>query len=224
MGSKTSALGYCVDFVFCIDGTATMATHLDRVKQTARSMVTDMQKLLERRRCTVAQLRAKIILFRDYLADGEHAMLVTDFFILPQQIQKFEACLESIVADGGGDKAEDGLEALAYAITSNWTANPGKKRHVIVVWTDAGTHALGHSKSSQYYPRGMARDISELEEWWNSKIDKYCSMMILFTPDENHWDYISRNWEQIIHYPSAAGEGLSERMYWDILGAVHDPP
>lgn len=217
------ALGYYVDFVFCIDGTVTMAPHLDRVKQTAKSMVTDMQKQLERRGSTVAQIRARIILFRDYLADGEHAMLLTDFFELSQQIQTFESCLESIDAGGGGDEPEDGLEALAYAITSNWTENHGRKRHVIVVWSDAGTHELGHGRSSQHYPKGMARDIRELQAWWDSKSEQYFGVLVLFAPDENHWDHISQNWDNVIHYPSAAGEGLDEGAYRDILSTIYDP-
>lgn len=216
--------GYSVDFVFCIDGTATMTKHLDRVKETARSMVTDIQKLLEERKCTVAQIRAKIILFRDYLADGDHAMLHTDFLMLPQQIQEFEGCLDGIVAEGGGDASEDGLEALAYAIKAKWETKGAKKRHIIVVWTDASTHELGYGKSSQYYPRGMARDIGELEDWWNILGEKYCSMMILFTPEKSYWDYISRNWDSVIHFPSDAGEGLEDRTYREILSAIHDPP
>ena len=70
-------------------------------------------------------------------------MLVTNFFLLPQQAREFEACINSIHADGGGDIPEDGLEALAYAIRSPWTTEGEKQRHVIVVWSDAGTHELG---------------------------------------------------------------------------------
>lgn len=133
-------------------------------------------------------------------------------------------CLDSIDAYGGGDDPEDGLEALAYAINSEWTTQHARTRRAIVIWSDAVPHALGHGKSSQYYPRGMAKDIRELEAWWDALAEKYFSAIFLFTPDEGDWGYISRNWDNIIHYPSAAGEGLSERSYWEILNVLQDPP
>ena len=127
----------------------------------------------------MAQLRVKVIVFRDYIADGADAMLQTDFFLLPQQAAEFEDIINSIHAEGGGDIPEDGLEALAYAMKSNWTTYEGaKKRQVIVVWTDAGTHELGYSKRSKYYPSGMPANLAELEDWWDA-MDDYAKRLII---------------------------------------------
>ncbi len=41
---------------------------------------------------------------------------------------------------------EDGLEALGYAMKSDWNNDGMKKRHVIVLWTDANTHPIGYGK------------------------------------------------------------------------------
>lgn len=219
-------MDYTVDMVFCIDATGSMEDFsgsqvkiINLVKQNALNFYTDLNKAMAAKRKSVRQLRVRIVAFRDYLADGEQAMLVTDFFMLPQQADQFEACVNSITAKGGGDAPEDGLEALAYAIKSKWTNETAKKRHVIVVWTDASTHELGYGKSSPYYPKGMPQDMSELNDWWDD-MNENSKRLIMFAPDQPYWDYISQNWDNVVHYPSAAGNGLAEKSYGEILNAI----
>ncbi|MBR4308604.1 MAG: VWA domain-containing protein [Oscillospiraceae bacterium] len=219
-------MDYSVDMVFCIDATGSMEDFtgtqtkiINMVKQNAVNFYSDITQLMDQKRKVIRQLRVRLVVFRDYMADDEHAMMVTDFFNLPQQSEEFEACVNSIIADGGGDIPEDGLEALAYAIKSKWNYETAKKRHIIVVWTDAGTHTLGYGKRSKYYPNGMPQDISELNDWWED-MNPNAKRLILFAPDENHWDYISRNWDNVVHYPSTAGNGLAEKSYKEILNAI----
>jgi hypothetical protein len=225
-GSFGQAMDYTVDMVFCIDATGSMEDFtgtqtkiINMVKKNALNFYSDLNSVMEAKHKSVRQLRVRIVAFRDYRADGEEAMLVTDFFMLPQQAQEFEACINSITAAGSGDVPEDGLEALAYAIKSKWNNETAKKRHVIVVWTDASTHDLGHGRSSKYYPNGMPRDMAELNEWWDG-MNENAKRLILFAPDEKHWDYISRNWDNVVHYPSVAGNGLAERNYGEIIDAI----
>lgn len=219
-------MDYTVDMVFCIDATGSMEDFtgtqtkiMNVVKKNALNFYADLNKVMAQKRKNVRQLRVRIVAFRDYLADGEEAMLVTDFFMLPQQAQEFEACINSITAAGGGDVPEDGLEALAYAIKSKWNNETAKKRHVIVVWTDAGTHELGHGKSSKHYPNGMPADLGELNDWWE-EMNQNAKRLIMYAPDESHWDYISRNWDNVVHFPSVAGNGLAETDYGEILNAI----
>lgn len=216
---------YVVDVVLCIDGTLTMndlgsdgQSALDRVKGVARRIGTDICETMNHRGKAVEQLRARIIVFRDYLTDGDHAMMVTDFFQLPQQKAAFERCLDSIHADGGGDVPEDGLEALAYAIRSKWDTTHQRNRKVIIVWSDAGTHDLGYGSKAQHYPKGMARNLGELYDWWEEM--GYSKRLILLTPNVNSWRWISDNWEFTLHYPSVAGEGLHDRDYESILNCM----
>lgn len=220
------SMDYTVDMVFCIDATGSMEDVtgsqmkiINLVKQNAINFYADLNEAMNVKRKAVRQLRVRIVAFRDYLADGDQAMLVTDFFLLPQQAKEFEACINSIHADGGGDIPEDGLEALAYAIKSKWTTETAKKRHVIVVWTDAGTHDLGYGKRAKNYPNGMPKDLGELNDWWDD-MNENAKRLILFAPNETHWDYISRNWDNVVHYPSAAGNGLAEKSYGEILNAI----
>ena len=131
----------------------------------------------------------------------------------------------------GGDEPEDGLEAFAYAIKSKWyheeenQSGLVKKRHVIVVWTDASTHELGYGKGEPNYPKNMAKDMKELTEWWGDEqnpgcMDQYAKRLVLFTPDEPGWSFIAKNWDKTIFYPSVAGEGLSEVDYGTIINVV----
>ena len=224
--SLQGGMDYSVDMVFCIDATGSMEDVtgaqkkiINMVKQNALNFYTDLTQSMAAKRKSVHQLRVRVVAFRDYIADGPQAMLVTDFFLLPQQEKEFEACVNSIHADGGGDIPEDGLEALAYAIKSKWTTESQKRRHVIVVWTDAATHDMGYARNSGYYPKGLPGSLAELNDWWDG-MNENSKRLILFAPEAPHWSYISRNWDNVIHFPSVAGNGLAETSYGEILGAI----
>lgn len=225
--SNQQGMDYTVDMVFCIDATGSMESDGDQqqriinmVKQNALNFYGDFSSMMSGKGKQVRQLRVRVVAFRDYLADGNQAMLVTDFFQLPQQADDFENCIKSISAMGGGDIPEDGLEALAYAIRSKWTTEGAKKRQVIVVWTDAGTHPIGYASSAPNYPKGMPGDMSELNDWWDEYMDFNSKRLIIFAPDEEGWSYISKNWDNVVHFPSVAGNGLAEKSYGAILDAV----
>ena len=225
-GQQRGSTNYTVDMVLCIDATGSMENRtggqqriINMVKQNALSFYDDMIKKMEEKNKPMAQLRVKVIVFRDFLADGPNAMLSTDFYVLPQQAKEFENLINSIRADGGGDEPEDGLEALAYAMKSNWTTHGAKKRQVIVVWTDAGTHVLGYGKSSPYYPKDMPSNLAELEDMWDEMND-YAKRLIIYAPDTNYWNYISENWEKVYHVHSVAGAGMSEQNYSEILDLI----
>lgn len=216
---------YGVDLVFCIDATMSMNHILGIVKDNALNFYRDFKKTMDAKRKSVIQLRVRIVAFRDYYYDKEKAMMVTDFFNLPQQADDFRACVQCIEAEGGGDDPEDGLEALAYAMKSDWSTAGRKNRHVIVVWSDDGTHDLGFGKSVANYPSGMAKNFDELTEWWGSPhapgiMDESAKRLLMFTPNKNSWNIIKDNWNNVIHYESEAGTGLKDNDYSMILNAI----
>lgn len=216
---------YNVDMVFCIDCTGSMDNIIDIVKNNALNFYQDLTRVMEEKHKHVTQLRVRVVAFRDYIADGKDAMLVTDFFKLPEEADEFERCVRSLKADGGGDDPEDGLEALAYAIKSKWDTEGMKRRHVIVVWTDAATHPLGFGRSSEFYPNGMAQDLQELTAWWGGNqqkgfMDNNAKRLVLYAPDEPAWNIISENWENVLHFPSTAGDGLSDLEYNQIIDTI----
>ncbi|HNW87316.1 MAG TPA: vWA domain-containing protein [Candidatus Limiplasma sp.] len=217
-------LTYHVDMVFCIDATGSMRHVLDFVKRNALNLYQDVAGAMEKKRKTVSQMRIRVIAFRDYVADGEQAMMASDFFVLPQQAQQFYDCVNGITAKGGGDIPEDGLEALAYAIRSDWTREGVKKRHIIVVWSDAPTHELGYGKIAPWYPEGMAEDFDELSLWWEDEqlggaMDEGAKRLLIFAPDAPEWNRISSEWSQVVHVQTVS-EGLAELEYQQVIDAV----
>ena len=215
---------YNVDLVFCIDATGSMDNIINIVKKNAINFYHDVTSAMQRKNKVMNQLRIKIIAFRDYLADGENAMLNTDFFILPDQLQEFCDVVNSIEADGGGDDPEDGLEALAYAIRSQWSNQGVKRRQVIVVWTDDATHDLGYGAAAPNYPKKMAKDFSELTAWWGDKnggyMDYSAKRLVLYAPEMKSWNLISNSWDNVLHFPSKAGQGLTEVSYEQIINTI----
>lgn len=223
--SNNYKITYNVDMVFCIDATGSMGGMIDMVKNNALHFYTDVSTAMAKKNKTIDKLRVRIVAFRDYIADGDEAMLVTDFFNLPEQTEDFEKCVRSIEAFGGGDDPEDGLEALGYAIKSKWNEEGIKKRQVVVVWTDADTHELGYGKKADNYPAKMAKDFDELTAWWGDRqnkgfINQNAKRLLLFAPDAPYWSTISDTWDNVIHFPSAAGEGLEEFDYAQIIDSI----
>ena len=95
-GSYGQVMDYTVDMVFCIDATGSMEDFtgsqkkiINMVKQNAINFYSDFHNVMANKGKKVRQLRVRIVAFRDYTADGEHAMMVTDFFQLPQQAAEF---------------------------------------------------------------------------------------------------------------------------------------
>lgn len=216
---------YNVDIVFCIDATGSMTDLIDLVKNNAVRFYYDLKEVMDKKSKVIDSLRVKVIAYRDYIEDKEDAMLTTDFFCLPQDIDEFRDTVNSITAFGGGDEPEDGLEALGFAIRSKWQEEGTKRRQIIVVWSDASTHPLGYARSEPNYPQKMAKDFNELTRWWGDRQNegyvKYnAKRLILFTPDVPGWSDITKTWDNVIHYMSEAGKGLEEVSYKQIIDAI----
>ena len=223
--SNSFKMTYNVDMVFCIDATGSMGNVINMVKENAVNFYNDVTSNMMEKNKVINQIRIRIVTFRDYIADGNEAMLVTDFFNLPKDTLIFRDCVNSIVAKGGGDEPEDGLEALGYAIRSPWYNDGIKRRQVIVVWTDASTHKLGHGVSNPIYPKMMAKTFDELTSWWGDSqqpgfIDQQAKRLLLFTPDSEYWTTISSNWDNVLHFQSIAGQGLREYDYSQIINSI----
>ena len=216
---------YSVDLVFCIDTTGSMDELLNTVKENALNLYQDFTQMMLKKRKVVSSVRVRVVAFRDYVADGDMAMRVTKFFHLPEEAESLRLAVSSLDADGGGDDPEDGLEALAYAMKSDWSRAEQKRRHVIVLWTDAPTHDLGFGKSAPNYPAGMPADFEELTRWWGCKgepgvMDESAKRLLLFAPDAKSWSTIRDNWNNVIQFESKAGQGLREVDYSQILSAI----
>ena len=218
-------LKYNVDIVMCIDCTGSMGNLLDTVKLNALKLYPDLQKKCETKGKEIAECRIRAIAFRDFDADKNFAVADTGFLRLPDQESNFNDFINSLVPIGGGDEPENGLEVVAMAMNSDWTKGGDKRRHIIVVWSDASTHPLGLPKSmNEYYPENMPATFDELTDWWEDeqggKMEKAAKRMILFAPDASAWTEIGLNWANTVHHPAKAGQGLSEVDYDTILASI----
>ena len=218
-------LKYNVDIVMCIDCTGSMGHLLDLVKTNALKFYHDLREACAAKDKNIDELRIKVIAFRDYNADGADGMNETKFFNIPAEDADFKAYINSLTPDGGGDEPENGLEAVALAINSDWTKGGDRRRHIIIVWSDASAHQLESTiTKNSYYPSGMPANFNELTDWWEDeqggKMNKSAKRLLIFAPDAYPWSDMGLNFQNAIHFPARAGEGLSSVDYQTILNSI----
>jgi len=214
---------YDVDIVMCIDKTGSMAPVIDGVKVNALRFDSDLRTKLSDKQKEVGQLRVRVIAFGDCYADGASWVRSSDFFELPGNAEKFKEFVSSVRPEGGGDEPENALEAIAMAIKSKWTTGGFRRRHVVVVWTDASAHALEVSKdkSVAHYPSDLPRSFDELKDLWDSQVISASSRrLVIFAPEAYPWGDLATHWDETIHFPSQAGAGLGDVDYQTILDTL----
>ena len=222
-GLVTRGLRYAVDIVFCIDVTGSMNPILDAVKQNALRFYDDVQANLTAKGKNVDQLRVRVVAFRDFHVNTENALVESSFFPLPEERTAFDRFINELVAEGGGDAPESGLEAVALAINSPWTSAGDRRRQVIVVWTDQPAHPLDTTVLPPDLAGSVPADFSALTDSWEDAqgvLGPSSKRLILFAPDGPGWSDISANWENVVHHPSQAGGGLSEVDYGTIIDSI----
>jgi len=216
-------LSYAVDIVFCIDVTGSMNPIIDAVKANALGFYDDVQANLTEKGKNVAQLRVRVIAFRDFVADGAAALEESPFYTLPAERGGFSEFVNGLIAQGGGDAPESGLEAVALAVNSPWTTTGDRRRQVIVVWTDQPAHPLDPAVVPADLASRVPADFSALTDLWEDEqglMGSSSKRLILFAPDGPGWSDISAVWENVVHNPSQAGGGLSEVDYGTIIDSI----
>jgi len=221
-------LQYAVDIVLCVDATLSMYPVLDDVKASALQFHDRLKHEMVKKGKAISQLRLKVIAFRDFGDNASDAIQQTDFLHLPSEAEHFEQFVRGIDASGGGDIPESGLEALALAINSPWEKGLDRRRHVIVMFTDAPAHALGTvGTSAASYPAGIPRTIDELFEQWGysrsqtAVMEQSAKRLVLFAPNEGPWsDPIAEEWDLTLHFASKAGKGLEEFEMDEIIETI----
>jgi hypothetical protein len=216
-------LSYAVDIVFAIDVTGSMTPILDQVKANALRFYDDVQSNLTAKGKNIDELRVRVVAFRDIVADGEAAVQESPFFALPSEQASFSAFVNGLVAEGGGDAPESGLEAVALAMTAPWTSRGDRRRQVVVVWTDQPAHPLDPSALPPEFAGRVPTDFSALTDLWEDPqgpLGSSSKRLILFAPDGPGWSDISGVWENVVHHPSQAGGGLSDVDYGTIIDSI----
>ncbi len=206
---------YCVDIVMCIDATGSMAPIIEEVKNNAMSFYQKFIDAMEENDKEVSELRIKVIVFRDYMCDSE-PMVESEFFVLPDQNKAFKNFVEGIEAWGGGDGPENALEAISLAIKSKWTTSAAKRRHVILVFTDAPALPLGERADCPNYPKDMPKSLAELGAWWegtsqeiSTTYNRKAGRLVAFVPNAEPWTELQA-WNRYWPAFSSAGTGLAD--------------
>ncbi len=214
-----SGLEYAVDLVLCIDKTGSMAPVIETVKHNAVRLHDDFKIKLEEKHKSVSQLRVRVIAFGDIYADRDQWVRSSEFFNLPDEAPAFNNFVGTIKPEGGGDEPESGLEALSLAVKSSWTAEGHRRRHVVVVWTDASAHKLEKRADGDVeITEGLPRNIDELRDLWDGQgIGQSAKRLVIFAPEAYPWSDLHTHWEEVYLLPTRAGEGMKEHEYDEIL-------
>ncbi|MEU5847902.1 vWA domain-containing protein [Saccharopolyspora shandongensis] len=227
-GPNNNNLKYAVDIVLCIDVTGSMGPTLDQVKENALSFHQQLSSVMEDKGRSISQLRLKVIAFRDFADSPDNAIEQTGFLTFPEQAHDFDTFVRGLRASGGGDAPESGMEALALAMASDWEQGLDRRRHVIVVFTDAPAHPLGSPDQmrARTYPQSIPRSMAEAFDQWGfahsqkAIMENSSKRLLLFAPETQPWVDISESWNNTLFLPSKAGEGVHEWEMDEIINTI----
>lgn len=239
---KQEALGTLdvyADIVYCIDLTASMRPIIQKVKDTARTLHKDLQNVMQDKyQRSIRQLRIRVIGFRDFYCDGDYALVDSErFFYLPDESSEFENFVNGLEAKGGGDIPENSLEALALAMKSDWCTTLDssiRKRHVIVLFTDASAHPLEKAveNAGSNYPEDMPKSYQELVDWWSGQgalgsgtaveMDQVAKRLALYAPEGSEpWTDLADDFDNSLTSfiePDKGGKDITTEGLLKMLG------
>lgn len=92
-----------------------------------------------------------------------------------------------------------------------------------MVWTDQPAHPLNRAFLPPDLAGSIPADFSALTDLWEDaqgQLGPSSKRLIMFAPDGAGWTDISANWENVVHFPSQAGGGLSEVDYSTIIDSI----
>ena len=219
-----------IDIVFCIDGTGSMSPCIDAIKSNAKKFYMDFSdKMVNDFGSSVDSLCIRVITFRDYAEDGDQAMVVSDdwFDITAGDDVEYEKYLNGIIADGGGDEPENGLEAMFYAMTTDWNAKGDKDRQVIVLFTDADAIPLQAQAGHPNYPADMVDEDGLVNAWMgirpsflgqgDFKLKERCKRLVMFAPAGSVYENLQSRMNRSQFVPVKMDEGLGDMDFEDVI-------
>ena len=221
-----------VDIIFCIDGSGSMSPCLDKVKANAKKFYMDLVEMITNDyNSSIEELNIKVITFRDYAEDGEQAMVESRWFdITAGDDVEYEKHLNGIIADGGGDEPENGLEALFLAMTSKWNAKGDNDRQIIVLFTDADALPLKARQGQGKYPADMVDEGGLLQAWMGVRpsflsqgdfnLKERCKRLIMFAPSGTVYSQMQASYNRSQFKPVELDSGLKEISFDDILKII----
>lgn len=123
-----------IDVVFTIDSTGSMGDEIDVVKTNIKNIISEISQGQP-----APDVRYGIVTFRDR---GDQ--YVTKSWQFTRDVQSISSALNSIVADGGGDKPEAVAEGL-HVTLHNMKWDEQAKSKIVFLIGDAGPHEYANS-------------------------------------------------------------------------------
>jgi hypothetical protein len=212
---------YSIDLVLCIDASESMHDMLDKVKECAMRFYDELKAEYDKIRRRIRNVRVKVIAFRD-MTIGEPNE-VSEWFSLPSQSADFKAFLDKLEARGGGDGSETAIDALSLAMMQDWVKNDDRRRHLIVLWTDASTKPPGEQKMDPRLPQSMPEFIRMWQDPRESTMDYLAKRLAIWAPNDDSWAFVesldSSSYQEV--YPTKEIDELSMELVIEFMaGAI----
>jgi len=192
---------------------------MDDVKDYVKSYVSELFRYGMDRGKQATKIRVRIITFGDLEADAGPINATEFLTVLPaDDVSRFESFVDALKASGGGSEPESGLEALAIAMSSDWTHEGDRQRHVIVVFTGSSAHALedrGGAIPGQFTRQAPAT-IEELALRWEEH-RHFGKRLFIFATDVHPWSTIGENFENTAFLPSMTKNWFESRVELDLM-------
>lgn len=220
-----------IDIIFCIDGTGSMSPCIDKVKQNVMKFYSDfVHEMTTEHNTNIEELNIKIITFRDY-SEPEPAMEQSEWFDMNAgDDTKCQKHVDGIVADGGGDDPENGLEALFYAMTTKWNARGTKDRQIIVLFTDADAIKFGTQAGQPGYPSDMVDEAGLINTWFCTRpaflgqgefnLNDRCKRLVMFAPANTYYQELQSKLNRSQFIPVQMDAGLGDIDFKDIIKII----
>ena len=139
-----------LSLTFLLDGS--MGENLSRAKKEIANLCKDVPRELCRKGYTLGTLRARIVVFRDYVSD-ESPMEISPWYDLTSSSAAFDDRLAAVAASGAKGKSKNGLEALYLATKEGLPSED--KMELLFLCSENDAMPLGSCKGFGSYPKDM---------------------------------------------------------------------
>lgn len=215
------------DVVICVDNTGSMDPMLNAIKSNVLSFYSDISKYCSLNGKRVGDVRLKLIVFGDCIEGPIH---ITKFYRLPEESGKLSDTANIIFNKSlGGNEAA--LEALYFALSSDWELTGTRKRQVILMFTDEQPDNWGYTRGADYYPQNVPSSFKSVTALWE-RMDIRTKRLVLFEaepdPDDSKsevsWGELARLWGDGVIYKRGGIDFLLQstknQAYQEILKII----
>ncbi len=160
-----------IDLVAVVDLTQDMEGCLPLIRTYLKAWPRECRSRMAQKLRPVGHMRIRVIGFRDFLYNPGRAIEASPFFTMPEEYGALCGFVDGLKAEGGGDRPENTLEALALAMQSPWIREGRKRRHVIHFFANAEPLPLDDAdrRICPDYPPNMPSSIRELKAMWDGR-------------------------------------------------------